>query len=152
VIARIPIGQAPQAIAYVPEAVPEGAGREHLQALGIGGAAAHLRLTSKGTKHGVGFTSVALFDQGLTQVLQAAVTGLEPSQPYVLTLSSRRDGEGRLEPLAAFMTNATGSAIVNAVGPIRQLAQGAARAERRYLVIAPGRPGKLGAPVQIQLE
>jgi hypothetical protein len=31
-------------------------------------------------------TSVSLFDQGLAQVLQAAVTGLEPKQPYVLSL------------------------------------------------------------------
>ena len=31
-------------------------------------------------------TSVALFDQGLVQVLQAAVTGLQPKQPYVLGL------------------------------------------------------------------
>ena len=32
-------------------------------------------------------TSVSLFDQGLIQVLQASVTGLEPKQPYVLALA-----------------------------------------------------------------
>src|SRR2546425_3756804 len=40
------------------------------------------------------------FDQGLIQVLQAAVTGLKPGKPYVLALARRRDGRGGgpLEP------------------------------------------------------
>jgi YVTN family beta-propeller protein len=151
VIATIPIGQAPQAIAYVPDAVAEGTGTDNLQSLGIGGAAAHLQLASTGTAQAKPSTSVTLFDQGLTQVLQAAVTGLEPTRPYVLALSSRRDG-GDLEPLAAFMTNPSGAAIVNAVGPIRALVQPSANAERRYLVIAPGQPGQIGAPVQRQVD
>ena len=69
-------------------------------------------------------TSVSLFDQGLAQVLQASVTGLQPKQPYVLALAHERDGQGPLEPLAAFMTNPAGSAIVNAIGPIRQVVHG----------------------------
>ena len=40
------------------------------------------------------------------------------------------------------MTNPAGSAIVNAIGPIRQIVQNSATAERRYLVIAPGEPSK----------
>jgi hypothetical protein len=48
------------------------------------------------------------------------------------------------------MTNPAGSAIVNAVGPIRQVVQGGADAPRRYLVIAPGSATELGKPVQIQ--
>jgi YVTN family beta-propeller protein len=151
VIANIPIGQAPQAITYVPDAVPEGTGREHLQSLGAAGAAAHLRLAPTDNVEGRPSTNVTLFDQGLTQVLQAAVTDLEPTRPYVLGLSPRRDG-GHLKPLAAFVTNASGSAIVNAVGPIRSLVRGAAKAGRRYLAIAPGRPGQIGAPVQIQVD
>jgi hypothetical protein len=57
-----------------------------------------------------------LFDQGLTQVLQAAVAGLEPTKPYVLVLASNADGTGQIEPLARFMTNPAGAQIVNAVG------------------------------------
>ena len=57
-----------------------------------------------------------------------------------------------LEPLAAFMTNPAGSAIVNAIGPIRQIVQSHQEAERRYLVIVTGAPDKLGAPVQVQQE
>jgi YVTN family beta-propeller protein len=44
VVANIPIGQAPQAITYVPNAVPEGAGTDNLQPLGVAGQAAHLTL------------------------------------------------------------------------------------------------------------
>ena len=46
VIATVPIGQAPQAVVYVPDAVPEGDGRQNLQPLGIAGQAAHLTLSA----------------------------------------------------------------------------------------------------------
>jgi hypothetical protein len=95
-------------------------------------------------------TRVSLFDQGLLQVLQASVTGLEPQRPYVLALSQQPDGGGALEPLAAFTSNAAGAAIVNAVGPIRQIVQGEAVTPRRYLVIAPGTASVHRAAVQIQ--
>ncbi|GKQ52072.1 YncE family protein [Bradyrhizobium sp. Ce-3] len=151
VIANIPIGQAPQAIAYVPNAVPNPDDRQNLQALGAAGQAAHLALAAKNQAKGdKPPTSVSLFDQGLIQVLQASVTGLEPKQHYVLALAERADGTGSVEPLAAFMTNPAGSAIVNTTGPIRQIVQSAAKAERRYLVITSGEPAKLGAVVQVQ--
>jgi YVTN family beta-propeller protein len=97
-------------------------------------------------------TSLTLFDQGLVQVLEAAVTGLEPGKPYVLAFATEPSGGGRLEPLQAFMTNPAGSAIVNAVGPIRQAVQGAEQTPRRYLVILPGTPDNHGAAVQVQRE
>jgi YVTN family beta-propeller protein len=154
VIATSPIGQAPQAIAYIPNAVPEGDGMANLQPPGVGGQAAYLSLApARGAKtKGKLPTSVSLYDQGLTQVLEAAVTGLAPMQPYVLALASKPDGSGSVEPLAAFMTNPAGSAVVNAVGPIRQIVRSADKAQRRYLVIVPGNVGKLGTPVQVQAD
>src|SRR5207302_1077061 len=83
-------------------------------------------------------TSVSLSDQGLVQVLEASVTGLEPGKPYMLALSSEASGAGVLQPLQGFMTNPAGSAIVNAIGPIRQIVRGEDKIQRRYLVIAPG--------------
>jgi YVTN family beta-propeller protein len=148
VIATVPIGQAPQAVTYVPGAAEPGSGRENLQPLGLAGETAHLSMGAPGVAPA---TSVSLFDQGLVQVLQAAVTGLQPKSPYVLALSTSPDGSGSLQPLAAFMTNPAGGAIVNADGPIRQLVSNSSTAERRYLVIAPGQPQKLGTPVQVQL-
>jgi YVTN family beta-propeller protein len=151
VVANIPIGQAPQAIAYVPNAAPNPDDRQNLQALGVAGQVAHLTLGPKtGPKSEQPPTSVSLFDQGLIQVLQASVTGLQPKQRYVLALAEKIDGSGSVQPLAAFMTNPAGSAIVNAVGPIRQIVQNSATAERRYLVIAPGEPAKFGEAVQVQ--
>src|SRR6266850_640213 len=151
VIATIAIGQAAQAINYVANAVPEGAGTQGLPALGLAGQATHLSLVPAGiAKTKQAPTSVSLFDQGLTQVLQASFSGLEPKQPHVLALSQRPDGGGALEPLAAFTTNPAGSAIVNALGPIRQLVQSEDMVQRRYLVIVAGTPEKHGAPLQIQ--
>src|SRR5262249_5498676 len=151
VIATVAIGQAPQALVYVPNAVPEGDGAQGLQPLGVASQAAQLTLVPAGAQpSGQAPTSVTLFAQGLSQVRQASVTGLAPKEPYVLALAARPDGTGPLEPLAAFTTNPAGAAIVNAVGPIRQIVQSDAPAERRYLLIVPGTPGKLGTPAQVQ--
>jgi YVTN family beta-propeller protein len=97
VIATIPIGQAPQGVAYVPNAVPEGDGTQDLQPLGVAANLVHLTLVGKDTKPA---TQVSLFDQGAVQVLQAAVTGLLPKQPYVLALSDHPKGTGSFEVLA----------------------------------------------------
>ncbi len=151
VIATVAIGQAPQALAYVSNAVPEGDGMQGLQPLGVAGQAAHLSLAPvAGDKPDKAPTSVALFDQGLTQVLQAAVTGLDPQHPYVLALATQPDGGGTIEPLSAFTTNPAGSAVVDAVGPLRQIVQNDVAAQRRYLVILPGMAEKFGKPAQVQ--
>ena len=153
VIATSSVGQAPQAIAYVSGAVPDGDGTGNLQQLGVAGEVAQLRLgapnANGGAVPGVS-TSVSLFDQGLIQVLQAAVVGLEPKQPHVLALARQPNGRGGLEPLADFMTNPAGAAIVNVTGPIRQVVQGGVETTRRYLVIARGNSAKPGPVVQTQ--
>src|SRR5262249_26134424 len=169
VIATSPIGQAAQAVVYVPNAiplasangnaamtmmpvVPEGAGTQNLQPLGVAGLSTQLWLAPAGQKSERAPTSVSLSDQGLVQVLEASVTGLEAGKPYVLALSNESAGCGVLQPLQAFMTNPAGSAVVTAIGPIRQLVRGEDKNPRRYLVIAPGTVGTLGAPVQVQTE
>jgi YVTN family beta-propeller protein len=170
VIATSPVGQVPQALVYVPDAVsapngdhnaamttmeaaPEGLGTNNLQPLGLAGQLTALTLAPPGAKRKEKApTSVSLSDQGLVQVFQAAVTGLEPGKPYLIALSSEPSGNGLLEPLQGFMANPAGAAIVNAVGPIRQLVRGEEKTPRRYLVIVPGTPDNHGAPVQVQSE
>jgi YVTN family beta-propeller protein len=170
VIATSPIGQAPQALVYVPDAVPamsgannsamtrmvvapEGHGANNLQPLGIAGQSTNLRLALPGAKKGESApTSVSLSDQGLVQMLEAAVTGLEPGKPYLLALANEPSGTGVLEALQGFMTNPAGGAIVNAIGPIRQLVRGENNAPRRYLVIVSGTPENRGTVVQVQTE
>jgi YVTN family beta-propeller protein len=159
VIATVPIGQAPQAVTYVPNAVPEGHGTQNTQPLGLAGQTTHLVMVPAGSGKSADATNapttVALFDQGLVQVLQASVTGLQPKQPYILGLADNPDGSGHVEALAAFMTNPAGSAIVNALGQIRQVVApdtSAAGDKHRYLVIAPQVSGKPGAAVQVQSQ
>jgi YVTN family beta-propeller protein len=159
VVTTVGIGQGPQAVVYVPDAVPVGDGTQGLQPLGVAGQSVHLTLAAVPAAPTPGKagqaadrppTSVTLFDQGILQVLQASVTGLVAKQPYVLALCSQPDGSGRLEPLAAFTANPAGAAIVNAVGPIRQIVQPGDPAARRYLVIASGTAAQPGPPVQVQ--
>jgi len=156
VVARVPAGQAPQALMYVPNAVPDSNGLKGLQPLGIAGQAAHLTLIRVGDTASsyapAPQTTVALFDQGLVQVVQAAVTGLEPGKPYVLSLATQPDGSGDRQALATFVANPAGSAIVNAIGPIRQIVEAQAAVQRRYLVIAPQSAGAVGAAVQVQAQ
>jgi YVTN family beta-propeller protein len=151
VIATIPNGQAAQALVYVPEAAPsQAAGAENLLPLGLAGVATHFALAAPGSRSS---TTVSLFDQGLTQMLQAAVVGLEPSRPYMLALTSNSDGTGEVEPVAQFMTNPAGAAIVNAVGPIRQIVDPSIEGFdlRRYLAVITVENGGPGQAVQLQL-
>lgn len=149
VVAKIPIGQAPQAIVYVSNAVPEGNGTQNLQSLGLAGRSANISLAPRGQK---ATTNVSFFDQGLIQILQASVTGLEPDRPYVLALSRQSDGRGTLEPLAQFMTSPAGSAIFDVAGRFGQMAQNDAKSRRRYFVVAPGTLENAGVPVQLQIR
>jgi YVTN family beta-propeller protein len=153
VIGEVPVGQAPQAVNYVPNAVPTGDGAQALQQLGVAGQTTHLTLNAWLDGHAVPAanapTSVSLFDQGLLQVLQASVSGLAAKTTYVLALTEQADGSGSLQPLATFTTNPAGSAIVNAIGPIRQLVNGEGDERRRYLVIT-GQRNDQSSVVQVQ--
>ena len=96
-------GEGPQAVVYVPDATPgtRAPGNEaisardgtvdsetdNLQQLGVAGQVAQLSMGPPAAASSSNVrppTSVSLFDQGLSQVLQAAATGLEPRKPYVL--------------------------------------------------------------------
>jgi YVTN family beta-propeller protein len=149
-VGHVAIGQAPQAIAFVPNAVRDGDGTGNLQPLGVAGNAVHLTLAAKGD--GGTPTSITLFDQGLVQILQASATGLQPKSPYILALADRPDGTGPLQPLARFTTNPAGAAIVDTTGPIRQIVAGDTAAPRRYLVIALTPNDAMAPPVVVQVQ
>jgi hypothetical protein len=173
VVANVPIGQTPQAVTYVPNAVhgigntgnaamtkvpvnanlvPEIAGAAGLHPIGVAGHFTMVAAGGNAVASGQAQTSVTLFDQGLIQVLEASVTGLEPMHRYVRALASRADGSGSLEPPSTFITNLAGSAIVNAIGSIRQIVQGEADLPRRCLVIVPASATEPVKPVQVQVE
>ena len=148
VVATISTGQSPQGMVYIPNAVPVGDGTENLSPIGTSGDAVHLTLVSVGT--GKPQTTVAINNQGLIDLLEAAVTGLEAKKPYLLALANNADGSGPLEPVAKFMTNPAGAAIVVTVGPLRRAVQSNEESQRRFLVIVPLNEDKSGVPVQVQ--
>jgi YVTN family beta-propeller protein len=154
VIARIPGGQSSQALGYVRGAVPEGEGLTNLMPIGDSGLAAHLTMGPSDAKPANAPTTVTVNNQGLLDLLQAAVTGLQPKTEYELALTELRTSPyGKLEPLVKFSTNPAGAAIVNTLGPLRGFVAGPAdESERRYLVIIPARAGGDVQPVQVQLE
>jgi YVTN family beta-propeller protein len=152
VSATVPIGQAPQALVYVPNAVTSGDGVANLQPLAVAGEAAHFLLQAKsGDSISSAPTSVSLFDQGLIQILQASATGLRPREQYMLALADGPDGTGGIQPIATFMTNPAGAAIVNASGALRQIVRNDASSKRRYLVIVEGTAERVGPVAQVQV-
>jgi YVTN family beta-propeller protein len=152
VVSTIATGQSPQGMVYIPNAVPDGAGSDNLTPLGDAGEAVHLTMGPPGSQQAS--STVTVNNQGLVDLLQAAVTGLEPKKPYMLALSTHADGSGPLQPIAKFTGNPAGAAIVVTLGPLRKVVDSGAKGgmvERRYLAIATmtaeGQPGTL---VQVQ--
>ena len=95
-------------------------------------------------------------------LLQAAVTGLQPMANYQLALAEHRSNPyGELEPIVAFTTNAAGAAIVDTLDPLRHVVavpaepsdrRRAEESDRRYLVIVPASASSDNEPLQVQLE
>ncbi|HVC59580.1 MAG TPA: YncE family protein [Acetobacteraceae bacterium] len=155
VVAVLPGGQSPQALTYVPDAAPSGSGTANLQPLGLSGEVAHLALGATGSHKAA--TTVAVNDQGLTDLVEAAVTGLKPKAKYQLALTATTSAPwGKIAPIADFMTNPAGAAIVTALTPIKTIVRPNGQVEpadhaRRYLVIRPIGADGPDAPVQVEL-
>ncbi len=140
VIATIQTGQQPQALVYVPGAVPQGDGTANLTPLGEAGNATHLTLVaSPPNRQNAARASVSVNSLGALDLLQMAVSGLKPGQSYRLWLvSSRIAPFGNKQALTTFKTNIAGAQVVQAVGPLRQvLTRGheAAQADERFLLV-----------------
>ena len=92
VIATIPIGQTPQAVVYVPDAVPAGPGTSNLVPLGQAGQALHVTLGPPAGTGGAARASVAVNSLGLVDLLEIGASGLAPGQEYQLALVDLADG------------------------------------------------------------
>jgi YVTN family beta-propeller protein len=91
VLATIPTGQQPQALVYVPGAVPEGDGTANLAPLGEAGKAAHLVLSAApGAAGTTASATVSVNSLGSLDLLQVAVSGLEAQHGYTLWLAASR--------------------------------------------------------------
>jgi hypothetical protein len=141
VIAEIPIGQTTQALVYVPNAVTAGNGTANLMPLGTSGNTAHLHLAAAGSASPKAQASVAVNSLGLLDLVEVAAENLMPASQYQLNLAERGDTSEKLEPLAVFTTQPDGSAIVQAIGPLKTLAAeagtSAGDSSRQYLTVTP---------------
>jgi Cytochrome P460 len=95
------------------------------------------------------FASVRFQFQEREHFHEREVASVRPTQDNRPRDPRRR--KRTLQALVTFTTNPAGAAIVNAVGPIRQLVEGETTAGRRYLVIASSSTAAPGKPVQIQI-
>jgi len=140
VIANIPVGQTTQALVYVPGAVPSGSGTDNLVPLGEAGNTEHIRLEAAGAALPAAQASAAVNSLGLLDLVEIAARGLASGAQYRVYLAQNNQPPyGNLEPLAIFKANPDGAGIVQAVGPLKALAEGRSGssdpANRRYLVV-----------------
>lgn len=122
IIATIPIGQQPNALVYVPDAVPNGDGTANLTPLGDAGKAAHLKLAPPQGNDSSARATVSVNSLGPLDLLQAAVSGLKPTASYTLWLvTSRTAPFGTKDALVTFKTNLAGAQVAQTIGPLRQV-------------------------------
>jgi YVTN family beta-propeller protein len=142
VLATIPVGQQPQALVYVPDAVPDGDGVSNLLPLGDAGQAAHLSLVASEEADVHGHATVSVNALGTLDLLEAAVSGLKPAHTYTLWLvTSRAAPFGSKEALATFKTNIAGAQVVQTIAPLRKVlstkqSDVALPANERFLLVA----------------
>jgi DNA-binding beta-propeller fold protein YncE len=152
VVATLPGGQSAQALVFVPNAVPTGNGLSNLVPLASSGQSVHLFLGSPGSSASTAApTSVTLNNQGPIDLLEAAVTGLQPNTTYTLGYAPNlADPANNFQALSTFTTNAAGAQIVESIGPLRQVVVGTPQpGDQRFLLIVPAGETQ---PVQVQLQ
>jgi YVTN family beta-propeller protein len=115
-VATIPVGQLPQALVYVPNAVASDNGTANLRPLGLAAEALHLELAPPLGVTSAAHASVAINSLGPIDHLQIAVTGLEPGKKYWVMLV----GGTQPQELATFSAGIGGAAIAQALGPLKR--------------------------------
>lgn len=123
VLATIAVGQQPQALVYVPDAVLNGDGTANLVPLGDAGKAEHLTLVAPKDRRGsAARATVSVNSLGTLDLLQLGVSGLAPGRSYTLWLSaSRTPPFGPKEALVTFKTNLAGAQVAQTMGPLRHV-------------------------------
>lgn len=111
IIARTPVGQAPQALVYVSKVVPEGDGMANLMPRGN---SEPINITLKAvTGDAKGF--IVARNLGVVDALEVSLFKLKPHTVYSAYVS------GQKMPIASFKTNPMGAANGTAIGPLREV-------------------------------
>jgi YVTN family beta-propeller protein len=138
IIATIPVGQQPQALVYVPQAVTEDAGTANLVPLGEAGKASHLTLIAPEGRNSSAHATVSVNNLASLDLLQAAFSGLKPGQKYVLWLvDSGTAPFGHKETLVTFQANLSGAQVAQAIAPLRRVlaSNTPEHAQARFLIL-----------------
>jgi YVTN family beta-propeller protein len=115
-VATIPVGQLPQALVYVPNAVTSDEGTSNLRPLGVAAQALHVELTPPPGVTSAAHASVAINSLGPIDSLQIAATGLQPGKKYWVMLV----GGAAPQELVTFTIGIGGAAIAQALGPLKR--------------------------------
>jgi YVTN family beta-propeller protein len=115
VVATIPVGQLPQALVYVPNAVASDKGTANLKPLGLAEQALHLELTPPPGANSAAHASVSINSLGPIDNLQIAATGLQPGKKYQVLLV----GGAEPQELLTFSAGIGGAAIAQTLGPLK---------------------------------
>lgn len=118
VVATIAVGQLPQALIYVPNAVSSNAGTANLKPLGILSDPLHIELVPTSLDDADAHASVAINSLGLIDNLQIAATGLAPGKKYDLILSTNQSSQ----KILTFTAGIGGVAIAQTFGPLKRIA------------------------------
>lgn len=111
VVARVPVGHAPQALVYVSNAVQEGEGTAHLSPRPALPEAINIILKPR---EGDAKGFVVVRNLGLVDSFEVSIYKLKPDTVYQVYVSNLK------APMAVLKTNAKGMANVTAIGPVRE--------------------------------
>jgi YVTN family beta-propeller protein len=130
VVARVPVGQAPQALVYLSHAAPSGEGSDNLVAR-INNEPINIALRAV-SGEGKGF--IVARNLGVTDSLEVSLFKLKPKTVYSVYASGQKD------PVAVFETNPMGAANGTAIGPMRAImgARGGQEVEPSQIVVMEG--------------
>lgn len=111
VIARAPVGQAPQALVYVSNAVPHGDGTANLSARANSEPINIILKPPAGDAKGF----IVSRNLGVVDALEVSLFKLKPQTVYSVYVT------GQAMPVASFKTNPMGMANGTAIGPLREV-------------------------------
>lgn len=139
-MARIPVGQAPQALVFVPDSAGGGDPRANLTPRPSRPENVNISLKPAQGSEGTGF--VVSRNLGLVDILEVNVSKLKPDTVYSIFL------EGRSVPVAVLKTNSKGMGTVSATGPTREVRPGggAQPAAGVRMLVVEGESAPVSAP------
>jgi YVTN family beta-propeller protein len=139
---RIPIGQAPQALVYVSNAVPQGGGTTNLKPLAEVMRPVTLTLLAPAGSDSKARALVSVRNLGIVDALDVSMAGLQPEMEYAMIVAhSPKPPYGDAAHLLDMKTNKKGGGNGAAIGPVREIVvPGIADSDKpRYLIIVPAK-------------